>query len=830
MTEVAACNRDDVLITDELATRPRRAPDYEGENRALTDLAETLAVAPHDVLQRLVETAMALTRADSAGISLLEPGGANGLFRWVAMAGAWAPYRGGTMPREESPCGEVIARETVLLAKQPERAFPALLQGEPSIGEGLLAPFLIDGTPAGTVWVIKHDPEGRFDAEDARLLQSLGRFASAGQQMVAALDDARASRAESEARLSQSELRVTTELSRSRALQRLSTRLIPEQSPEALYDQILDTALELMRADAVSIQLLDDDGKRLRRVATRNLHPDSTEYWTWVDASHASTCGQALAKNERVVLEDVEATPELVGTGDLEAFRASGTRAVQSSPLLTRTGRPIGMISTHWRQPRQFNESDFGLFDVLARQVADLIERSRTETVLRESEEKYRLLFDSIDEGFCIIELLFGADGDPSDYRFVEVNPAFERQTGLIDAAGKRMRALRPEHEAHWFEIYGRIALTGKAERFESEAAALGRWYDVYAFRIGLPAERRVAILFNDITQRRATDAAMRESEERFREFGENSSDALWIVDVETMQLVYLSPAFERIWGESRDRVVNDLGRWAELIHPDDRELAAQAMPRSFAGHPHVIDYRIVRPDGEVRWIRDTGFPMREGGVVKRIGGIAQDVTDLKNAERRQNLLLAELQHRVRNTLGVIRSIARRSAQTSDTVEQLGAHLDGRIEAFARVQAIVTRRPDRGVDLAGLIEDEMVAHAMREREQYKLAGPEVMLAAKPAETVSLAIHELATNAVKYGAFAHDGGRLDIRWRVADGRLLFDWIESGGDFAGGEPERQGFGHELLRRVLPYDLQAATEIEFAPGGLHFRLDMPLEGNIA
>ena len=195
-----SCGVNGVIITGDLDRRSSRAPDYEAEARALTALAEAMSKNPGTVLQRLVEMTMELTRSDSAGISLLESGGEHGPFRWVATAGAWALYRDGTMPREESPCGEVIARVAVLLVKEPERAFPALLQAEPAIGEGLLAPFNIDGAPAGTLWSIMHGSEGRFDSEDARLLTSLARFASAANQAVLALEAARVDGRDSEVR------------------------------------------------------------------------------------------------------------------------------------------------------------------------------------------------------------------------------------------------------------------------------------------------------------------------------------------------------------------------------------------------------------------------------------------------------------------------------------------------------------------------------------------------------------------------------------------------------------------------------------------------------
>ncbi len=146
--------------------------------------------------------------------------------------------------------------------------------------------------------------------------------------------------------------------------------------------------------------------------------------------------------------------------------------------------------------------------------VLDLTERKRAEAELRDLEQNYRMLFESIDEGFCTIEVLFDQNGKPIDYRFLQISPSFERQTGIKNAAGKRMREIAPEHEEHWFEIYGRIALTGEAMRFENEARQLGRWYDVYAFRVADPRCRRVGILFNDITERKRAEKRLRASEQ----------------------------------------------------------------------------------------------------------------------------------------------------------------------------------------------------------------------------------------------------------------------------------------------------------------------------
>ena len=198
---------------------------------------------------------------------------------------------------------------------------------------------------------------------------------------------------EAEAALRQSEHRLAREVAAAKALQSISTRLISESTLDSLYAQILGAAMELMASDAASVQILSADRTSLRLLAWRNFHPDSAAFWQGVSVGAGSTCSKALRDNARVVVPDIEACEFMDGTQDQRECRRSGIRAVQSTPLQSRSGRPLGMLSTHWRTPHNPVDEDFRLFDVLARQASDLIERSLAgEEALRQSEERFRLI------------------------------------------------------------------------------------------------------------------------------------------------------------------------------------------------------------------------------------------------------------------------------------------------------------------------------------------------------------------------------------------------------------------------------------------------------
>lgn len=251
--------------------------------------------------------------------------------------------------------------------------------------------------------------------------------------------------------------------------------------------------------------------------------------------------------------------------------------------------------------------------------------------------------------------------------------------------------------------------------------------------------------------ERANAEAALRRSEERFQQFANASASGLWIRDAETLRMEFVSSAIATIYGTAPEALIGEIERWAAKIVPEDRDAALDHIKQARDGEPAIHEFRIRRDDGSFRWIRNTDFPLYDQkGNVERVGGIAEDVTETKMAVEHQGVLLAELQHRVRNIMAIIRSTAIRSADGAVDVDDYKTSLSGRLLALARVQTLLTRQANRGGSLRGILESEIGAQAHSEN-QYELAGPDLMLSPKAVEVLTLAFHELSTNALKYGA-------------------------------------------------------------------------------
>lgn len=253
----------------------------------------------------------------------------------------------------------------------------------------------------------------------------------------------------------------------------------------------------------------------------------------------------------------------------------------------------------------------------------------------------YREIFDGIAAGFCIIEVMF-EDGNAIDYRFIEVNEAFERNTGLVGARGKCMRKLSPAHEEYWYRLYGRVATDGVSLTFEREARALGRWFSVDAMRIGDPAQHRVAVMFLDITQRKQMETELAESEARFSALADGMPMPVWVLD-DLGQTRFVNSAFGQFFGESVRCF--ETRWWEQVLHPEDLpgfeyELQAGLQEKR---DMHLLA-RARRHDGQWRWLEMNAVPrFAADGRFVGLGGNSPDVTERREIEMaREQLLAAE--------------------------------------------------------------------------------------------------------------------------------------------------------------------------------------------
>lgn len=468
----------------------------------------------------------------------------------------------------------------------------------------------------------------------------------------------------------------------------------------------------------------------------------------------------------------------------------------------------------------------------------DLSDRLEAEEALRASEERYRAIVENARD-YAIFSL--DPEGVVSDWL-----------GGAEAVFGWRADEIVGRHAAELFTPEDRANRVPAAELATAQACDSApdvRWHlrkngervfiegKTLAMR-GRDGELRGFLkIGQDITERRQADEALRHSERRFRQFSDASGDILWIRNAASMQFEHVSPAFEQIYGVPLHAMDhgNDFLRWAELVHPDDREAAIENVRLVASGCAFVHEFRVVRRnDGQVRWVRDSLFPLLdESGLPWAVGGIAEDVTESRQNADRLRILNSELQHRTRNLIAVVRAVAHSTLEASASLEDFNRRFVPRLDALSRVQGLLSRAGGGHVDFESVLRAELSAHGALELgpSRVQLAGqPGVGLLPNSVQTVVLALHELATNAVKYGALSQPDAKLRVQWVLLPGRagqqvLHIDWRESGVAMPGEGGRGTGYGRELIEHALPYQLGAATRYELGREGVHCTIELPL-----
>ncbi len=315
----------------------------------------------------------------------------------------------------------------------------------------------------------------------------------------------------------------------------------------------------------------------------------------------------------------------------------------------------------------------------------------------------------------------------------------------------------------------------------------------------------------------------------RFRALTHHSEDVLWLTRGLDRPLEYLSPAVERVWGVTAEQMLNDPTCWINSVHPDDLDAALLAFPIASSGEAKEVVYRIVRPNGEVRWIKDCGFPVRDrGGRIVQVGGIAQDVTDervalirLQEADERQELISREVHHRARNLMTMVQAAIMLTPATD--VSTYKKTILERLQALVRANDLLEGAASQ-VSLREILTKEVAAYSSG-GDRASFSGPHLALSSDAAEALTLAIHELVTNSVKYGALSVMEGRIDAVWEVIGDKLKLVWSELDGPPIMTPPTSRGFGSLLLRSSLERQLQGTAEFDWLPKGLRVTVTVPL-----
>lgn len=817
---------DDILITDELTSRPSRPPDHAQESRALGLLAHEMAINPRGVLHKCAELVMELCNADSAGISILEPGGASGVFRWQAAVGGFAGHLNGVMPREASPCGTVMERDCVLLFRNAERCFPELRCVEPPIYENLLVPWHAKGEPVGTLWAIKHTAEGRFDAEDGRILQSLARFAAAAFQMIATLEE------------------VTAERSALRA---------GEEKYRKLFNSI-DEAYAV-------VDVLKDDAGRWHDFRFVEVNPafikhtgmpdpvgqTATQLLGKANPRWAELYGQALDTGQPLRVEEGE--PTLGKLFDLNIFaldRETNRVAILFTDITVRKQTEAVLRQSEERQSFLLWLSDA----MRAEPDADAIAMLALKTLSARLKldrcyiAEYRLEDDWADFTHQFMEE--GLDPLPSGIRLSDFPEALQIAMGdtlVIDDVGSA--DFLSDVDKRNMQALGMGALVAAAAR---RGENLPLW-TIVAVSTGARAwaASEVALIeeVNERTwaamARARVEEALRGSEERLALAVDIGELAAWDWDLSTGAVTWNERHY-LMEGYVPGEVTPSFEAWAARLHPEDRDDTIASIERARdCREPYVHDFRTQWPDGTVRWCSARGqFYYGPDGKPLRMIGLMEDVTERKLSEaalfegqQRQQVLVAELQHRTRNLMTVVGSLMRQTADECTSLDEFERQFSHRLAALSRVQSLLSQlsRGER-LSFADLLRSELMALGAP-AEKLTLGGPEnIPLRSATVQTFALALHELTTNAVKHGAFAAPGGRLAVHWSADTDpngarTLMVDWRESGLALAacGGLGASSGYGRELIEHALPYQLGAQTTYELTPDGVHCTITVPL-----
>ena len=463
--------------------------------------------------------------------------------------------------------------------------------------------------------------------------------------------------------------------------------------------------------------------------------------------------------------------------------------------------------------------------------IALFAERRRSEVELKRSAERLQLAMDAAELGAFSADLVtrdFNCDARVASIHGHSVPPTTLKDSrrfvhrddlGRIDAAlaeAKRTGGI-------WNVEYRVVHPPTPSQKGET------RWVAVESSLVrdakGNPAE--LIGVTRDITDRKRAEQELVERNAQLDLAGRIARIGRFTYDDGNRKL-QISPDYAGIYGLPERTLEISSEDWRALVHPDDLPRLDAIIDRAFSNGEteFVLEFRILR-HGEVRWIelRVLMSYNELGRPVRRIGANI-DVTERKRAEERQRLLMAELDHRVKNTLATVSAVVSHTRQGNRSVANFAAALDGRIRSMATTHELLSSGRWQGIPLTELVQRELAPYATRNNTEIN--GPQVVLTPEAGQAMAMILHELTTNAAKYGALSTRNGRVSIRWDQrrngqSGSRLLFEWQEIGGPPVEA-PGKPSYGTSTIRDLIPYEFGGAVDLVLAPEGVRCRLELP------
>jgi PAS domain S-box-containing protein len=330
------------------------------------------------------------------------------------------------------------------------------------------------------------------------------------------------------------------------------------------------------------------------------------------------------------------------------------------------------------------------------------------------------------------------------------------------------------------------------------------------------------------VNDRSRVERALRESEARFRHMADSAPALIWMTDADG-RVIFANMHYDYLFGRPAAEMLGD--GWREIILPEDIERFETAFMEAFVARRRLkTEVRVRDREGRVRWLRCDGVPrLDDAGAFLGYTGCNVDITDVKLAQEHQILLIHELNHRVKNTLATVQSVAMQTLRSATTMEQAQDDFEGRLIALSRAHDVLTRENWESANLQEIVDEAIAPYRGKQEHRFTVRGGPVRLPPRMALALAMALQELATNAVKYGALSNGAGRVEIAWTLdcagAPPRLRLRWREAGGPPV-ELPARRGFGSRLIERSLAQDLDGEVRLEFKRAGLVCTVDAPVQ----